>query len=199
MAGCKSSLPPLPPAPKDLPKVFEEATPTQAAASGEPNAADVADIYVSFLKEWTDGGRQPVRVAREAKAPPPEELREFSHCAFGAEAVGSRWQPVRPVKDLRNSIGSLSHVQLVDAVAWKPLDPGDLIAQGHPVESAVRAGFGHGLLTLSAIAFDTSRNTAAFSYSFVCGKLCGNGGTVLLERTPKGWTKSARECGRWIS
>jgi hypothetical protein len=68
-----------------------------------------------------------------------------------------------------------------------------------PVKKAVDQGFSHALLTLSQVAFERSGQRAALNYSFVCGRLCGNGGTVLLERGPLGWVRSKAQCGMWMS
>ena len=36
------------------------------------------------------------------------------------------------------------------------------------------------------------------SYSFRCGSLCGQGGTVVFEKKDGVWKKS-QNCGGWIS
>ena len=73
------------------------------------------------------------------------------------------------------------------------------MAKGESVDSAVNAGFAHGLFTLSAVAFDDSGTIAAFNYAFTCGGLCGNGGVALMTKTAKGWVRSKHNCGGWIS
>jgi len=87
----------------------------------------------------------------------------------------------------------------VDPKTWKPSDPRDAIARGKSIEAAVENGFAKGLYAFSAIAFNASHTTAALSYSFVCGMLCGNGGVVVFNKTNRGWVKSDENCGIWIS
>lgn len=89
-------------------------------------------------------------------------------------------------------------VRLVDR-KHKISDPSDAIRHGAPVENAVVGGFSSAIFTLSEIAFDQRHQTAAFSYSFVCGRLCGRGGLVIYELRDGEWKRSKRECGFWIS
>jgi hypothetical protein len=77
-------------------------------------------------------------------------------------------------------------------------DPGRTIKEGRSVADAVNNGFAHGLVTLSEIRFTKDHKLAIVSYGFFCGSLCGNGGTVVLEKTDAGWRRKTR-CGEWIS
>jgi hypothetical protein len=90
-------------------------------------------------------------------------------------------------------------VRLVDPKSHKRADPGDAIRHGASVEDAVTSGFAAGIFTFSEIVFDTSHTHAAFSYSFVCGSLCGNGGVVIYELQAGKWRPSKTSCGSWIS
>lgn len=168
----------------------------QAAAGpvAEAETGDAAKIYTAFLDGWTGKDKNPVNVSITAEAPTAEELKEFSDCA-----ENTHWEPVESIENLTGLIGKLAYVHLVDSSKWSPSDPGDLIAQGHPVESAVKSGIDHGLVTFSAVAFDESHTTAAFTFSFVCGGLCGSGRTVIYKLTSTGWAESNKQCGGWIS
>jgi hypothetical protein len=77
-------------------------------------------------------------------------------------------------------------------------DPEKTIGKGRSIEDAVRIGFAHGLATLSEIRFDRQHQFAIVSYSFFCGSLCGNGGTVVMERKDGTWRRKSR-CHDWIS
>jgi hypothetical protein len=77
-------------------------------------------------------------------------------------------------------------------------DPGLAIHRGKPVDEAVENGFAHGLLTLGEIQFDKTHTHALASFRFACGRLCGNGTTMLLEKKDGTWRKQA-ECGGWVS
>ena len=77
-------------------------------------------------------------------------------------------------------------------------DPGKAIQKGKNVDEAVANGFAHGLLTISEIRFDKTHTHALVSLSFVCGGLCGNGTTMLLEKKDGAWMRKA-QCGGWVS
>jgi hypothetical protein len=158
---------------------------------------DEAQIYGTFLDGWAGKNKDPINVSKTAKAPSAEELKEFSDCAqIGAKA---HWTTVQSIDDLTNYLVNLPYVRLVNPDKWHPSDPGDLMAQGKSVDAAVESGISQGLLTLSTIAFDETRGTAAFTYSFECGRLCGNGGTIIFKKTKGAWLKSNKQCGGWMS
>jgi hypothetical protein len=90
-------------------------------------------------------------------------------------------------------------VVLIDPANTKIADPEDAIHRGVSVDDAVKAGFAAGQLRLSEVIFDKDHNFAIFSYSFHCGRLCGSGGTVLLEKKDHKWVRSEEGCGTWIS
>jgi len=77
-------------------------------------------------------------------------------------------------------------------------DPGKTIGEGRSIEDAVRNGFAHGLITVSEIRFDKEHKHAIVFYSFFCGSLCGNGGTVILEKVDGAWQRKS-QCSNWIS
>jgi len=77
-------------------------------------------------------------------------------------------------------------------------DPGHSIQKGKPVDEAVENGFAHGLLTLGEIQFDKGHNNAVVSFSFQCGRLCGNGTKMLMAKKDGVW-KRMRQCGGWVS
>jgi hypothetical protein len=159
---------------------------------------DATQIYGKFIDRWTGKEKNPINVSITAKAPSAEDLKEFSNCA-NEKGASTHWAPVKPIDDLSVSLGNLSYVHLVDPDKWSARDPHDLMAQGQAVESAVEGGFAEGLFTFSAIAFDEAHSTAAFTYSFVCGALCGNGGTVIFKKTQNGWSQSDNQCASWMS
>ena len=163
-------------------------------------ANEVAEIYKKFLNDWTEIGKtSSVNVAKMAQTPSPEDIKSFSICARKGATSNSQWLPAKGIDDLGDIVGKLPYVHLVDLKEWKPDDPEDLASQKQSIESAVNASFAHGLMTVSAITFDESDKTAAFTYSFVCGSLCGSGGTVIFRRMPGGWIQSKQQCGGWVS
>ena len=90
-------------------------------------------------------------------------------------------------------------VVLIDPATTKIADPEDAIHKGTSVDDAVKAGFAAGQLRLSEVVFDKDHNFAIVSYTFHCGRLCGSGGTILLEKKNHKWVRSEEGCGTWIS
>jgi len=90
-------------------------------------------------------------------------------------------------------------VLLVDPRTHQKRDPGDAIRNGQPVDDAVDAGIAAGIFTFSETIFNSDHTRAAFTYSFVCGGLCGNGGTILFQRKNGKWIREQNRCGSWES
>jgi hypothetical protein len=78
-------------------------------------------------------------------------------------------------------------------------DPHNVMAAGKTAERAVDDAFVSGFFSMTEIAFDRDHREALVSYGFVCGSLCGNGGTWLLEKVNGVWKKADRVCGGWVS
>lgn len=66
-------------------------------------------------------------------------------------------------------------------------DPDKAIHNGHKISDAVENGFAHGMVQLGEIHFDHEHLHAILSVSFSCGRLCGNGTTVILEKKDGHW------------
>jgi hypothetical protein len=170
-----------------------------AASEASSRPDDASRIYSEFLDHWHGSGRGTLNVSRIAEAPTKEEIDDFTNCASNANGLKPEWEHAANTNDLEGAIGTLAYVRLVNPEQWHPTDPEDLMSKGQSVESAVDAGFAGGLMTLSTIVFDRSHETAAMTYSFVCGSLCGNGGSVIFRKTPAGWVQIENVCGTWIS
>jgi hypothetical protein len=106
---------------------------------------------------------------------------------------------VDTVHKLPAELSKAGKINLVDPKKHKLKDPGAAIHNGTSVDQAVTAGFASGLFTFSEIVFDSDHKLAAFRYSFVCGILCGNGGTVIYELKDGKWSPTKRRCSSWIS
>jgi hypothetical protein len=98
------------------------------------------------------------------------------------------------------------HVRLVDPAAQEATitnnDPAKSIRAGTYTESAVDTAFKTGLTTLSVIRFNPAHTTAAVSFSFHCGELCGYSKTLILKNTGGKWTISSglsRRCSFTMS
>ncbi len=78
-------------------------------------------------------------------------------------------------------------------------DPSRTMGEGKTVKDAVNAAFASGLLVISEIAFDKEHHYAVMRFRFVCGGLCGNGATLVLEKVGDTWQPTKRSCHEWIS
>jgi hypothetical protein len=156
---------------------------------------DRSEIYKSFLTQWVGTDQKPINVSRGAETLSPADMKDFTECA----ATGTQWETPAPTSDIAGQISQLPFVRPTAPETWKPQDPQNLMAHGQSVGSAVDSGFSHGLMTLSVVVFDRTHHIAALKYSFVCGGLCGNGGTVIFIKTAQGWARSKKECGTWMS
>lgn len=178
---------------------------TSASASGESLPvnqktvrSEEADLYGMFLDKWTGGAAHTIHVARTADSPPAEAMAEYAACLKEYRLVG----PSDPSSTLHLSETSLirrPYVKLVDPAKWHLRDPGLAIASGNPTAKAVSDGFASGLLTFSRTIFDEGHKVAVFTYSFVCGGLCGGGGGVIFDKTESGWKQRDLPCGGWVS
>jgi hypothetical protein len=104
------------------------------------------------------------------------------------------------MEDVAN-LGSMK-IRLVDPdqrMKWiHEHNPDDARREGRTAKAVVEDGFERGLTTLSEIQFDESHTHAIVSISYVCGGLCGDGATMLMEKKGDVWARK-KECGGWIS
>lgn len=168
------------------------------SVSPDPLTAEQLAVYKTILHGWMDDDKSNVNLASQTDVFPASS----SDCLKGMEmetehaGVIHRFRPA----DLAQ-LGS-NHIRLVEAEAQdkevSDNDPGKAIRNGASVDDAVARGFAHGKVWLSEIRFDKTHTHAVVFYGFVCGGLCGNGGTVILEKTAKGW-KRRSQCSEWMS
>jgi hypothetical protein len=168
-----------------------------------PLSADEVGIYRSVIQRWMSNARKSLNVSGRT-FPLDETSSRLSECecltgievqsiVSAAHTFRTLTQDVLPAKNMR-----LVHASTQGAVV-ESNDPGSSIKKGKPVKGVVGNAFATGLFSLSEIAFDNQHRRALVSYSFVCGSLCGNGGTLLFEKVDGGWKRSDRICGGWIS
>jgi hypothetical protein len=179
----------------------------QEAAQPKPKVSDQAlsaeqlAIYKLILKGWMDNGKHAVHLGIQTDPFPLDELTGDQSCGKGlsleaAQNVVHRFR----AEDLAR-LGS-SKIELVDvekqAQEVRENDPEKSIRGGKSIAAAVSNGFAHGLVTVSEIRFDEKHEHAIVWYGFVCGSLCGNGGTVMLVKENGVW-KRGQNCSNWIS
>ncbi|MDP9087771.1 MAG: hypothetical protein M3O26_03410, partial [Pseudomonadota bacterium] len=160
-------------------------------------ASEEADLYGMFLDKWTGGAAQTIHVARTADSPPAEAMAEYAACLKGYRLVG----PSDPSSTLHLSETPLirrPYVKLVDPAKWHLRDPGLAIPSGKPTAKAVSDGFAAGLLTFSRTIFDEGHKVAVFTYSFVCGGLCGGGGGVIFDKNESVLRRAAPQAAVFI-
>lgn len=177
-----------------LATLFCAASPAHADQEGDRVA-----VYRAFLADYTEGSDMTINLGNRSTEIDlsGSDLRE---CTSGFPISGRDSTP----QTLTGEIIGAAPVRLVDAEAqrsaMRDYDPGEAIRRGASVEDAVAGGFDNGLLTLSEVVFDRTGDHAALQFSFVCGALCGHGGTAVFNRVGHDWVQSERECGdSWIS
>ena len=171
----------------------------QADETAVSAADDAKEIYGAFLTQWKGKHDVLTNVANTVARPTTEDIAKYNACAGSASRQNVHWTTSTTDADIKNALVSLSRINLVDPEHWQAADPSTLIAEGQSVDTAVETGMANGLMTLSAISFDEMHHTAVFSFSFICGSLCGHGGIVMFKKTPKGWVQSRQLCGSWMS
>ena len=179
---------------------------TSGAQEPKPKLSDMPitpeqlAIYRIALHDWMDDGKHPIHLSIETTQ---SELGDMeASCSKGLTMEDRPQDEVhrfRPT-DLPQ-LGS-SRLELVDpekqAAEVRENDPGKHIRDGSKIADAVSNGFAHGLVTLGEIRFDKSHTHAILWYGFTCGALCGNGGTVLLQKNKGVWAIKSH-CSNWIS
>lgn len=159
-------------------------------------------VYSDFLKVWRRGDIPSLNIAMDLDAIEPSATSEEESCS---QSLDTEPMPKEPLHQFTLSDASKlgqGFVSLVDRDAQlkavESFDPWNTIQHGADVDAAVRNGFSHGLFSFSEIQFDKTHEHAILTYSFYCGRECGNGGTVVLTRSEIGtWTITSR-CHQWI-
>jgi hypothetical protein len=184
--------------------ILSDAGPT---ISNTPLGAEELQVYGAFLEHYIGRGSTATNLGDRTVpidlSPSPED--------FGSGCLkGLRLENLDAARSIVHSVGA------TDAVAWPKqirlvpaneqqthIDENDpshtIFAEGKPVDKAVRAAFASGLLTLSEIVFDQRHEIAVLSYGFTCGRLCGHGATVILNKTRGKWRLTKRWCSVWMS
>ena len=161
--------------------------------SNQPLDAERVAIYRSFLQTYDSGSPTVLKVSERT-----EPFASGAANEQGCLAPLHLERPAAVTHDLPPDAFAGQAVKLVDPDTHQKKDPGDAIRNGQPIAAAVGSGFAGGLFTFSEIVFDASHTHAAFSYSFVCGSLCGQGTTIILVKKDGRWmTDEKARCGAW--
>jgi hypothetical protein len=184
------------------PGLAQRSEESQVKIADQPLAVEQLAICRAMLMSWFQGEKANVNLAEVTDPIDPNDASMGARCVKGLslEAVSSKQSHCIRPEDLAQ-LGPFEF-RLIDPKAGKgevsSNDPGRAIQRGKPVDEAVENGFAHGLMTLGEIQFDKTHTHAVVSFSFVCGSLCGNGTTMLMEKKDGVWRKKA-QCGGWVS
>jgi len=166
--------------------------------------AEQIAVYRTFLKFYGKGSDRVLYVADTTDWLNASDVRQDADCshAFGQlEFDLTQDGPI--VHRLDSNLAVIGHISLVDSALQsekvRQNDPSKTMREGKPVDRAVSDAFASGLLTLSEIVFDKGHHKAVMTYSFFCGKLCGNGAVVMFKRIGRNWTVTKKSCGEWVS
>lgn len=153
-------------------------------------------IYRLFLAGYTNGSSAQTLNISERAEPFEADAHEQKGCLSEF-----RLSDTRAAATDRFSRGDFPspRYRLVDPTKHEKQDPGDAIRRGESVDTAVERGFAAGIFTFSEIVFNPAHTRAAFSFSFVCGSLCGHGATVVYELRHGEWKQSKSRCQQWVS
>jgi hypothetical protein len=170
-----------------------------------PLSTDQVEIYRAVIRAWMSVGKEPLNVSDETFPIRVEPLLSESGCGclagMRSEELLKSSHSFRFLTSnilVKGAVTFLSRSQQSGQVLEN--DPHATMRKGLSAKDAVDNAFRNGLFSLSEILFDPDGQHAIVSYSFVCGGLCGNGGTWLFEKTGRGWTKTNLQCGGgWVS
>lgn len=167
---------------------------SKPAVSDAPLTAEQLAIYRVVLKNYRKDDTSPMNLA--------DRTNPF-HSTEGSSELAC-------INSIKGNAPSVVH-RISNAAVLGPalvlVDPQQLNKRGiHDHQNVtdrnsgdtIKRAFETGLFTLSEIVFDKEHCHAVVAYSFVCGGLCGNGGTLVLRRTGQMW-KVTKRCGGWIS
>jgi hypothetical protein len=175
--------------------------------SDQPLSADQLAVYREILGGWMDNAKG-THAVHLAIFTAPFQLEEMdADCGKALQMTEGSIGEVHRFRSedllaLRSGKMQADTIQLVDPEAQskevEDNDPDKSIHKGSPIGAAVENGFAHGLVTLGEIHFDKEHLHAIVWYGFTCGRLCGNGATVILEKKNGRWGLR-QHCSNWIS
>lgn len=170
--------------------------------STQPFTSEQLAVYRAVLGNWMANEMPTMNLSIQTVPLEANEPSGDKDCAKGLDLEPVAPALVHQFRDTDFAQLSSRRIVLVDPERGRKdaedNDPDKTYGNGSSIEDAVRNGFAHGLATLSEIQFDKNHTHAIVAYSFFCGRLCGNGGTVVLEKTDAGWRRNGR-CQDWIS
>jgi len=180
----------------------QEDADTKPKVSDQPLTVEQLAVYRVVLHGWMENEVSAINLSVQTTPFPTSGAFDAGDCGKDLNlepvlpGVVHRFRPADLPQLGSDKIGLVDPERQHREVAEN--DPEKTIGEGRSIEDAVRNGFAHGLVTLSEIRFDKEHKHAIVSYRFFCGSLCGNGGTVILEKVDGAWRRKSL-CSNWIS
>ncbi|MBS1851301.1 MAG: hypothetical protein JST79_10345 [Acidobacteria bacterium] len=167
-----------------------------------PLTEEQLEVYYSFIKTYDNGTKSDhLNIANQTSGWAHSDKSMLEKCLGGIEL--ENFEQAQLVHVLSGNVKFPANVTLVDEKKQRGLirnnDPHRTMRQGKSVEDAVALAFTSGLLTLSEVIFDKTHHFAVMRFTFVCGELCGHGEVLVFQKTSKGWVRTTRSCGGWVS
>jgi hypothetical protein len=162
--------------------------------SEKPLTMTQVEVYRAFLASYLDGNGGVINVAEKTEPMEPSE-DDFKGC-MNQFPKGSS---TKKVHVFTTEFAQDDRIRLVDSDKYKIPDVGNFMSRKEDLDSAVQKAVNAGLLTLSEVVFDSHHQLAALNFGFICGSLCGHGGTVIFRLHQGKWVRSKRSCGGWQS
>ena len=173
------------------------------SVSPDPLTAEQLAVYRAVLANWMTQDVPAMNLSIQTVKPEQFGPVVIADCAKGLELEPAPGTVVHRFRqqDLAQ-LGTGRTFTLVDpeqgSKEVQKNDPEKTMGDAQSIEDSVRNAFAHGLTTLSEIQFDKKHEHAIVSYGFRCGGLCGNGGTVVMEKKDGVW-KIQNSCDDWVS
>lgn len=189
-----------PPAPKEWSADWNKGRSARPFLAKSKLSEDQIAVYRAFLKSYGADSRERLNVGSLTTP------LEISDSDMRGCLEGLKPEPLAKISGIHRltpAVFGSGRVRLVDADRQELLiarvDPSRTIREGKSVDDAVESAFSAGLLELSEVAFATDRRFAVMKFSFSCGDLCGQGGTLVFERSGQEWKRSDRSCSSYVS
>lgn len=175
------------------------------ALSKDELTAEQVAVYRAFLRFYAKGSDRVLYVADTTDWLGASDIKEDADCSrsFGQIEFDEPKRSGPTIHRLNSSLAIAGRIALVDSVSQsekvRQNDPSKTMREGKPVDRAVSDAFTSALLTLSEIIFDKNHRKAVMSFSFSCGKLCGNTAIVMLRQVDGHWKVTEQTCGEGVS
>lgn len=176
--------------------------------SKDPLTAEQVQIYRAFLAGYTHKEETDLNIANTTM---PFSSAYYDNTCLKGFSVPKTSAPVT-IHQITEAVALNARMHVVDPAQQgkkvKENDPGELLrqraeehqpVQENEIEAGVKKAFAAGLFTFSEILMNKQHTRAVLQYSFVCGRLCGHGNTVIFRKVAGKW-EFAQQCGGgWIS